>query len=147
MEQNPYIFNLSQTVEYSKDGDFHKSASLEFTAPSMDDFDLAIELSQLVMRATLDARDIIPTDEKEVAEEADVTAESIKMILLASKNVKFSEIADVFKRLVPHVCVVDGTHPLSAGVIRKLSISDFTEMLCGYIANFTFPSLFSGEGE
>lgn len=145
METNPYIFNLSDTVEYSKDGDFQKSATLEFRSPTMNEFDLASDLAQLVMRATLDARQFIPEDKTEIKDE-DVTPDAVKIILLASKDVKFSEVADVFKRLAFQICTVDGKTPLVENVLNKISMEDFIEMVCGYIANFTFPSLFSGEG-
>ena len=146
METNPYIFNLSNTVEYSKGGDFHQTATLEFRAPGMDEFDLVSDLAQLVMRATLDARQLVPEDQEETKDE-EATPDAVKIILLASKEVKFSEVASLFKKLAFRICTVDGITPLVENVLKKISLEDFTEMVCGYIANFTFPSLFSGEGE
>ncbi|MCK5019193.1 MAG: hypothetical protein KAS32_19190 [Candidatus Peribacteraceae bacterium] len=146
METNPYVFNLSEVVEYSRDGEFHQTASLEFSAPTMAEFELAAELSQLVMQATLDARKFAP-DKDEEADDQDLTPDAVKMLLLASQSVKFTDIADVFKKLAVRIGTVDGKTPLASGVLSKISIDDFTGMICGYIANFTFPSLFSGEGE
>lgn len=148
MESNPYIFNLSNTVEYSKDGEFHQTATLEFRAPSMDEFDLASDLSQLVMRATLDARKLaLDEQDEQVVKDEEATPDAVKIILLASKDVKFSEVASIFKKLAFRICTVDGKTLLVESVLKQISLEDFTEVVCGYIANFTFPSLFSGEGD
>ena len=145
METNPYIFNLSDTVEYSKDGEFHKTATLEFRAPTMDEFDFASDLAQLVMRATLDARQY--SDENQEQEDQDITSDAMKIILFASEKVKFSEVAKAFKILAFQICTTDGETSLVENVLNRIPMGDFIEMVCGYIANFTFPSLFSGEGE
>ena len=145
METNPYIFNLSNIVEYSKGGEFHSTATLEFRSPTMDEFELASDLAQLVMRATLDARKFADDKQEEVEQDAD--SDAIKIILFASESVKFSEVANAFKRLAFKICTFDGKTSLVEGVLNKIDMKDFIELVCGYIANFTFPSLFSSEGE
>lgn len=146
MEQNPYIYNLSNTVEYTKDGDFAKTATIELHGPTMAVFDLSSQLSQLVMRAMLDAQDLkdkFNSDEVSVEQAAaSIDDKAVKMILLASKSVKFSDVADICKKLFVKVGTYDGKLSLRDAAFRNISISDFTEMICGYIANFIIPSLF-----
>lgn len=143
------LFNLSQTVEYSKAGDFCKTATLEFTGPTMQVFDLSSEISQLVMRAVLDAKDLADkfSSNNEKSASDSMNAEAIKIILLSSKSVKFSELAELCKKLFEKVGTFDGEVNLKASVMDKLSINDFTKIICEYISNFIFPSLFSTEGE
>lgn len=146
MEQNPFIYNLSSTIEFTKDGDFSKTATIELSGPSMSVFDISSQLSQLVMRAMLDAQSLQDRfKDTEVSAEqaaASVDDKAVKMILMASKSVSFAEVAEVTKKLFVKVGTYDGKTPLRDTVFRSISINDFTEMICGYIANFIIPSLF-----
>lgn len=152
MENNPYIFNLSSVVEYSKGGDFHKTATLELYGPTMPVFELSSAISQMVMRAVLDARslseEVKPEQLKEesevdknIDEVMDVTA--MKVILLSSKNVKFSDLAMACKKLFVKVGTFDGEVKLKTAVLDKISVDDYTRLVCEYVVNFIFPSLFS----
>lgn len=146
MAIEPLIFNLTELVEYSKKGDFHKTATFELNGPGMDVFDLTSELSQLVMRALMDAQEYserLVSNETPPDSSPEMSADAIKVILLSSKNVKFSSIADVCRKLFVRVGTYDGEVKLKDSVFCKLSISDFTRLVCSYIANFIFPSLFS----
>ena len=149
MEANPFIYNLSEKIEYSKAGQFLETASIELIGPNMSVFDLTVELSQLVMRATLDAQDLAERfgDDNRDRSNQDVDSNAIRMILLSSKSVKFSEIADVTKKLFLKVGTFDGEVKLKEAILNRLKIQDYTNMVCGYIANFIFPSLFSSEGD
>lgn len=141
------LYQLSETIEYSKGGDFYKTATLELSPPSMKVFDQSTRLSQLVMRAMMDVKEIADRfkgSESESSGNDQIDGASIKMILLSSKTVSFSEIAEVCKDLFTKVGTYDGTEPLKPAVYEKLKIDDFIMLICDYIANFTFPSLFSG---
>lgn len=149
MEANPFIYDLSEKIEYSKDGQFKTTAIIELAGPNMSVFDLATELSQLVMRATLDAQDLSERFKNEASSSSskDVDANAIKMILMSSKSVKFSEIANVSKKLFLKIGTFDGETTLKEAVLNRINIEDYTNLICGYIANFIFPSLFSSEGD
>lgn len=145
MEQNPFIYNLSETLEYTKDGDFSKTATLEFVGPSMSCFDLSSQLSQLVMRAMLDAQDFsekFKSAQTSQAQAQEIDGKAVKMILLASKSVAFAEVAEVAKNLFVKVGTYDGKTKLRMAAFNSISIDDFVEIICGYIANFIIPSLF-----
>lgn len=146
MEKDVFIFNLSNTVEYSKDGDFAKTATIELTGPSMENYDLSYELSQLVMRAMMDAQDyqhkFKTTETTAEQAAASVDAKAVKMILMASKSVSFGKVAQVATNLFQKVGTYDGKVSLKPVFFNRMSIIDFTDLVCGYIANFIIPSLF-----
>lgn len=145
MESNPFIYDLSETLEYTKDGDFSKTASLEFVGPSMSCFDLSSQLSQLVMRAMLDAQDFsekFKSAQTSQAQAQEIDGKAVKMILLASKSIAFAEVAEVAKNLFVKVGTYDGKTKLKKVAFDKIMIDDFIEIVCGYIANFIIPSLF-----
>ena len=147
MEKNPFIYQLSEKIEYSKNGQFYETATIELKAPSMKVFDLSTKLSQLVMRATLDAKDFAEDYKSEESTNQEVGTAGIKMILMSSKSVSFSDISNVSLKLFLKVGTFDGETKLKEAIINRLDIEDYTDMICGYIANFIFPSLFSTEGE
>lgn len=150
MEQEPYIFELSETIEFTRDGDFSKTASFILGGPTSAEFALSTKISQYVTQATLDAQRYktafadtgqaaaAPTTKNDAAESPD----SIKLILFSSKNVAFADIAEACKALFIKRGTFDGKTPLNAAAFNKISVNDFTDMICGYIANFIFPSLF-----
>lgn len=146
MEQSPYIYNLSSLLEYTKDGDFAKTATLEFQGPTMAVFKLSSKLSQLMMRAMMDSkRDEAGQENKDItAEEAIASIDEtvVKMVLMRSSSVEFSEVADVAIKLFCQVGTYDGKLKLRETAFNSISVKDFTELVCGYIANFIIPSLF-----
>lgn len=145
MENNVFILDLSATLEYSKKGEFEKTASLEFAPPSMLCEKEAMRLAQLVMRATIDAKDLAAGQEQQKADQS-VDEEAVKILLMSSKSVPFSDVSEAFKALACKVCTCDGELKVTEALLAKLSLADYMRALTGYVANFTFPSLFSGEG-
>ena len=139
------IFNLSETIEYAKDGDFQKTASLEFIGPNMEVYEKSLELSQFVTRAMMDSQDYYKKQDniEDKEEDSKMTSDAMKIILMSSKSVKFSDIANCCKKLFLKVGTYDGEVKLKDTVFSKMSIDDFTSLVCEYIANFIFPSLFS----
>jgi hypothetical protein len=141
-----FIYNLGAPLDYSKGGEFEKTSSLEFRAPGMPEFDEGSDLSQMVMNAFIDAgkHNQQQTDVKTPEDLSDVTpdADEIKVTLMASQAVKFKDIAKVFRKLAIKVGTCDGTIKMKQSHFDKVSMDDFNGMLCGYIAHFTFPSLF-----
>lgn len=152
MENNPYVYNLSENIEYSKNGEFKTTAQLEFIGPNMATFDIASDLTQKVMQAFMDAtslRDVFKNVERPKADSNDegLDAGAVKMILLQSKSVRFADVAKICKNLFTEVGTYDGSTKVKIAVLERLKIEDFTGAVCGYIANFIVPSLFSAEGD
>ena len=144
------IFNLSKKLEYTKKGDFTETASLEFTAPGMAQYDVAMDLSQLIMGAILDAQKHAPkpTEEEKKVADVDVTfdREAVRVILLSSQSIKFKDIAAKFQRLACDIGTCDGEVKLTKELLAKLEVNDYTNLVCDYVVNFIAPSLFSMEG-
>lgn len=159
MEENPYIFRLSNVIEYTVNGDFQKTAEIVLRGPSMDEFDLSGRLSQLVVRAMMEAQTLnkafksldaetiraareAMAEKKEKDDDENSDADSIMMIIMSSNSVQISEVANICRRLFVKVGTYDGKHPLRETVFRSMKVEDFTKMMAGYIANFISPSLF-----
>lgn len=146
-EQENFIFQLLKEIDVSKAGVFEKTASFEFTAPTMKQFKTSNRLSQLVMRAFMDKADLTPPDNAPAAKTEEVIdLEAIKMILLSSESVDFNDIADTFMYLATGVGTAMEGVPLHSGIFDKLTPGEVVDMVCGYIAHFTYPSLFVNEG-
>lgn len=142
------IFKLSKTIEYSRDGNFVKTATLELEAPSMNCFDEALELSQAVMKAVMDAADIAGSaEENSVKQEGAISRDAMRMLLLSSNRVPFKDVSKICRNLFVKVGTYDGKTSLINDTFKKLSVSDFSNMIFDYCANFIFPSLFSAAGE
>lgn len=148
MEAAVFYHNLSQEFEFAKDGGFTKTATIELQAPSMECFQEAADFQQLVARAFMSAaKNTVgaePTDQEHDGSETP-NASEINVILNASADVKFSDIAEAFKTLACKVGTFDGVTKLKRDHFKKFDISDFVKMICGYVENFIFPSLFAGQ--
>lgn len=158
MEKKSVDFQLSETLEYSHKGEFEKTATIIMHSPSMevsmDVFDQVSNLSQLVLGAVSEAqeRNIGKREDfKELIEEArkakedkkeeEISSFEVRAMLLTSQRIKFTKIAGEFKKLAPSVCEVAEGVKLVPNIIKKLSIDDYTNLICSYIANFITPSL------
>ena len=145
-EMERMIFNLSEELQYSLKGEFVKTATLEFTPPSSKSFGEALDLSQMVMGAMMDSRDILTNkDTVETAtadgESEDIDADSVRALLMASQKVKMSIVMEKFNELALKCGTFDGTVRITNTTLGKLSLPEYTRLLCEYIANFIIPSL------
>lgn len=151
MEDNPLIFKLSKDFEYTKGGDFSRTSSVELRGPGMGEYKLSFKLSQYCMRAIMEVRGMLTQalegeKEKETGKaDENQSAQAVKMFLFSSKSVDFSEVADVASKLFLRVGTYDGQTSIKEKFFNSLSIEEFTNMVCEYIANFIFPSLFPKE--
>ena len=150
-EKNSFEFLLSEPFEYTPKGkgDFEKVHSIEFKAPGMHEFDEAMDLSQLVMGAFMSATKFAPKigDDSIKDDFKMPTREEIKVVLVMSQDVSYKKIGKTFKALAIKVgSIGDEATPLKPDHFNKLSMEDFNDMLCEYVVNFIFPSLFS-EGD
>jgi hypothetical protein len=148
MEKESIDFQLSKNLEYSRGGQFEQTATIVMKAPGPDVFEHICDLSQLVMLAFTDAQKLKSglTDEEIAKAEAEkedkqIDPEEIKVILLASTSVKFTHIAQEFKKLAANVCEVAENEKLTPVRFEKIEIDDRINMICTYIANFITPSL------
>ena len=149
MNEETLVFNLSKALEFSTKGEFEETLSLELGPPTMESLDEAYDLSQLVMGAMMDARRFA-NDEKEEKKDSDekMGADAVRIIIFsASASIKASDIAKKFKALACKVGTLDGKEKIKESHLIKLSLKDFTDLTCAYIANFTVPSLLSEEEE
>lgn len=148
MSEDTLYFQLSEKLEYSKGGDFFQTATLELQPPSMKVFDLSSILCQDLMKAVVDGREVAGSiEQNESQDTGDIDSETIKMILFQSKSVKFSDVAKTCKVLFTHVGTYEGKTPIKMAIFDKMNIHDFTDLVCEYIANFIWPSLFSGRAD
>jgi len=142
MEQKEMLFQLSDKIQYSKAGEFPETATIQINAPSMEVFDEASELSQMVMASMIDASKNIQVSSKEVdPEDAKIDAEAVKALLMSARNVKMSDVRKCFDALVLKSATFDGEVKITETTLKKLSMADYTRMVCEYIANFIIPSL------
>jgi hypothetical protein len=148
MEKNTFIFNLSEELEYSKSGNFVKTASLELRAPGMNEYDESMDFAQGILAAIMEvgrnqnfSEEDLEKARKKSDTEKSMTADEIIPVLLASRNVKFKDTATYFKKLLVLVCTTDGIVYLTSDLINKLNPQDFTKLLGEYAANFIVPSL------
>lgn len=147
-------FQLSQSLKYARKGEQEETATIMMHAPSMEVFDEESSLAQLVMGAFADAQrlsgSLSPDQIREARENAEseemMDAESIRMMLYASQNVKFTEIAGAFKRLAVKVCFLADDVKMTNSMFDKMDLDDFKGLVCSYIANFITPSLLPAQG-
>jgi len=143
-----FIYDLNKELQFSKGGDFSTTASLEFTSAGMSAFDEVSEFEQLIAGAFLSSAKAATTsgqapEEAKADEQVSPSASDIKMILVSCQDIKLADIAKSFRRLACKTCTIDNSGTLiKDSHFNKLSREDFMGMLCEYVANFTFPSLF-----
>jgi len=150
-----YLFQLDTPIEYSKDGEFVQTATIELLPPSADSIVESMKLSQFVMQAFTEARkntsedDLSEEDMAAIKEKADnkdtlniLEASQVQTILFSSK-IDLSKVFALFKKLMMKVGKLDKDFkPIKEAHFRKFTYDDTVRMMCEYIANFIIPSLF-----
>lgn len=145
MKEDIFLFQLSKKLEYSKEGDFHHTATIEIEPPSMTVFKQSSAISQKLMQAVFDAKkyaDDVQENDKDVSS---IDGKAIKMIFMQSKNVLFSDVVELCIELFIRAGTYDGKTPLKRVAFNRIDLDDVINLTCGYIANFIWPSLFSAE--
>ena len=140
MEQE-YNFDLSNELQFTKDGDFATTATLSFSTPGMAVYDELQVLSQLTMAAMMDARKFASGEAVESDGDGELDANAIKIMLLSS-TVKMSDVATAFKAIAVKTCELDAGVKIKNDHFQKLSPPEFNDCMFGYIVNFIVPSLF-----
>jgi len=144
-EKEVFEFQLSTVLEYTKKGTKTETATISMRAPCMPEFNEASRFGQIFTQAFVDSQKWAPDKDakgKKPKPEDEIKASEIRILLFASDR-NIDEIAKRFRALACRVCTLDEDgSKLKDSHIDKLSISDFTDMMCEYAANFTYPSLF-----
>lgn len=145
------IFKLSKTIEFSRDGDFVKTATINFSEPTIEAYEESMELTEKITLAIFDASTIAAANvdtekmKKDDAKKDDATSnmdmKALRMMILASNRVKWLDIVDICKRLFSKVGTYEGKTPLNDSLFRNVNPNDITEMIFFYIENFIKPSL------
>ncbi len=147
-EKDSMEFELSKVLPYSIKGNKSETASVTMRAPRMPEINEASDFSQIVTQAFMDAQKWVnDSDEKKTVgrpkKQEDMDAGAVRIMLFASeRNIK--EINRRFKALANRVCTLDDDgSPLKESLMDKMEMEDFLSMMCEYVANFTYPSLFN----
>jgi len=149
MEQ-PYIYQLKELLEYSKDGKFESTGEIIFDPPSMSNLDEVSDFEQILMGAIISAgksqKDMVDNSEEEEGGPMKTpTANEIRMLLFIGQDVSVKKIVKVFKLVALKTGRLDEKIKLKESHFAKMDRKDFIDMLCGYASFFTFPSLLRGE--
>jgi hypothetical protein len=145
------IVNLSKKIKYSYKGNPEsETATLEFREAGMDEFNIFSSLKQLVMNSIMEATKFAPKGEARdnISSNDDMpqpNVSEIKAMLFSVKETQFSTIADKFKVLAKKTGTLDGETKITDGILNKLIIKDYENIICEYISYFLGASLFSNE--
>lgn len=148
-EKETVDFQLSKVLPYSLEGSMAETATVIMRAPRMSEFNESTAFSQIVTQAFMDAQKWIPGGkedaEKKKKKDEDMTAGAVRIMLFASdRNIK--EVSKRFVALATRdgVCVLDnkGT-TIKSSLMDKMELDDFITMMCEYVSNFIYPSLFN----
>jgi hypothetical protein len=153
MNEN-FLFQLSKELEYSKSGEFVKTATIEFTPPNMSVLNETNAFSQLLMGSLMSAGKLAPDwivnksgEEKEAKEIKAPSGDEIRMMIFASQDIEVNLLCLAFKKIACKCGKLDEQTKIKNSHFDKMKMDDFLDMMCGYAANFTFPSLLKdGEG-
>ena len=139
-------FNLSELLPYSAKGNKAETACIHMRAPRMSEFNEATSFSQIVTQAFMDAQKWTPDKEQGTPKkDQDMDAGAVRIMLFASDR-NINEVSKRFKALAARVCTLDEADPptpLKESLMDKMEMEDFLNMMCTYVANFTYPSLFN----
>lgn len=144
------IVNLSQKIKYSYKGNpDSETATLEFREASMDEFNVISSFKQLVMNSLMEISRFAPKDtsSSDVGDMSTPDASEIKAILFSAKETQFSTIADKFRVLAKKTGTLDGETKITDGILNKLTVQDYENVICEYISFFLGASLFSDKDE
>lgn len=150
MEPRTMLFNLSQPLKYSKDGNFEETLQLEVDPPCFVIFKECSKLAQAFTRALFSNRQMMEqmgekqqTDQKNTAGEMD--AQAVKLLLFAS-DTDFNSISESFFDLCTKCCTTDQERKikLRREHIEKMDYNDLINFICQYLSTFTVPSVLSG---
>jgi len=158
IEQESVLFNLSENLKYSKNGEFEETAQIEMIAPTFKVYDDAMKLAQYVSASFMD---IVTNMQKEgmtkeemqesIEEQKGTTGASVgdaiddkatlKFFLYSSTKVDFKNLSNKFKHICKTSCFLDSERkvPLTELHFDLMGIKDFQDLMFEYIHVFIRP--------
>ena len=139
-------YQLAKPIQYTPkgSGELSETAEVILKPFTMDNFNEAMELKQLVSEAMLkinDSLSSVASSEQPVNTEAvGMSGKQIQGLLFMQSGVKIQTINDVFTRIAVHVVYLDDNTQMKKDHIKKFHPDDWMSIICEYIANFTAPS-------
>jgi len=150
MSKKQFEFNLSEEISYAYKGDIKKTTLLVLKSPSSKQGVFARRLQQYIMRAFKENQE---TQKVEIAtsqqtflevEEQDIPGDILLGLLFMSDKIKIEDVEKDFKNLMTSdCCLLGGETALTSDKYDSLSITDTTNLMGEYLANFLLLSLLS----
>jgi len=156
--KNQLEFQLSETIQISRKGEFEETATIVVDPPSMDCNDEVSDFEQMFMGAMITAGKLFQSDvikdavdskeEKSAMQELKdntPSQEEIRMMLFATQEVKFKDLFKAFKKIaLKSAYVADGVK-MKESHFDKMTRDDSIRFICEYASFFTYPSLLGGQ--
>lgn len=146
MKEQTFFFNLSEPLEFTKNGEFSETLSLEISPPAPQNYEFVMDLAQKVTKAMFDAQrtfaGLSDSDESPQAQDAEMNADAIKMMLLSS-SVGMGDYIWTMAKLLVITCTLDGETRITNAIFDKIGIADKNRLLCEYVVNFIVPLTFA----
>ena len=146
-------FKLSSVLKFDKDGTpGNETFDLILKAPSYNERKFARKLKQrlteAMMYVTRQAKTETVVDKEDDKEEEEMDGKSILFMLqsVPENGLDWSEFAEWFLNSCAAVVSVDEGIGLNSLLVSQISIDDGDSLVGTYLANFTYPSLMSGNG-
>jgi hypothetical protein len=143
MEEQTFFFNLSEPLEFTKNGQFAETLSLEISPPAPQNYEFVMDLAQKVTRAMFDAQRTFAglSDDESSPQDAEINADAVKMMLLSS-SVGMGDYIWSMAKLLVTTCTLDGETRITNAIFDKIGIADKNRLLCEYVVNFIVPLTF-----
>jgi len=145
MEQTPMVFDLSNEIEFSKGGDFERTASITIEGPTFLTMDHVQKIEHFITSAFLK----VGQENKTKAEEANTNPEDSKldaksiMFMLTSAGIDHKALKDSFVTMCSHCATLDADQKVKMQVshFSQMGYQDIKRFIGEYIENFIIPSV------
>lgn len=142
-EITPVEHELKSKIEYAtKEGGIEQAQILVLHPPTSKQLKYCCDLKQAFFRAM--PQDSSGNDQKEIddADEIELDADQIMMLLAASNDVNLASVLVTASELLtsPGMCFVDGEVKLTKPLLNQLDIDELEEVVGKYLVNFTLAS-------
>lgn len=150
MSKKEFEFNLSEEISYAYKGDMKTTTLLVLKSPSSVQGKPARKLQQVIMRAFKENQASqkidLPSSQQSVSEVSDetISGELLLGLIFMSDNIKIEDVEKDFRELMTSgCCLLGGETSLTSDKYNALSLTDTTDLMGEYLANFLLLSLLS----
>lgn len=142
VDDNGFLnFPLSKPFDYSKGGEQPNAQFIQCTAPTSRDMQYCAALKQAFFRALPTGED---TSEDTDADNLDIDGSDVMMMIAQSPIVELPAVLEVAAKLLTNgVAKVDGEVKLSDGLLKKMDLDDFEQLVGDYLVGFVLASSLS----